>query len=179
MNGRIDRWDAPLTEVQRWEAYETALRFPYAAFAAWAVKKFALEKAPSCSSFHAWKNAMRKDEGTHRVQTLIQTRLELANLSAVKAAPADMADALVSLGSEAALSGDLDAAKKLVEMAASISDGQIKARKLQIQEQELKLSREKFEAAERRNADTKAVTEDETLSEAEKLLKIKTIMGLA
>lgn len=177
--GRIDRWDANLSEAARWGVYEKSLKWNYPVLVEWLQKEYNLSEPPSKTAFYAWKSSMRKDEADYRRTRLIEARLELSALAEVKAAPADVADALVSLGSEAALSGDLDAAKKLVEMAAKIYDGQRQAKRLDFQEQELKLSREKFEAAERRNADTKAVTEDETLSEAEKLLKIKTIMGLA
>lgn len=120
--GRTDRWDAELTEQQRWAIYENSLRFNYPVLVDWLQKEYTLSEVPSKTAFYNWKSAMRRDEANYRRRKLVEAKIELADLASVKAVPKDMADALVSLGCEAALSNDLDAAKLLVDMAAKISD---------------------------------------------------------
>lgn len=177
--GRTDRWDAALTETQRWDIYYEALKHPYSsAFVLWMQKQFGLTTEPSQSAFYYWKAAMRKDYGAHRREELVQARLEIANLAEVRSAPAEMAAALQSLGAEAALSGNLEDAKKLVTMAAQIADGQRQGRKLELQERELKLAQDKFAAAEARLNAASSVVNDKTITPEQRDAKLKELFGL-
>lgn len=154
--GRIDRWDAALTAKQRREAYTNSLRYNYPVMSEWLVKEFALPHVPSETAYYNWKSAMRRDEASDRLRQLVEAKVELADLASVKAAPKDMADALVGLGCEAALSKDLEAAKILVDMAAKIGDDSRRSELLVRNtkaEKELTASREEIAALKKRIAE--------------------------
>ena len=69
-------------------------------------------------------------------------------------------------------------------MAATLADKRLKAAELklkdraqQTKDEQLKLAREKFEAAERRENAAKAALGDRKLTDADKLAKMKEIFG--
>ena len=128
---------------------------------------------------------MRRQEGAHRLERAIAARQELKGLSDYAALDARTADAYLALANDAILSGDPDRAAKIVESAVKINAASLRlaeqrqqAERLDLQRQELALRRERFEAAEKRLADATGVAADETLSETERLARIKTIFGL-
>lgn len=180
---RLDAWDAPLTEEQRWEAYEKAKGLSWTAFAAWLEAEYAL--SPGKNAIYDWLAYMRTQEAAHRLERAIAARKELKGLSDAGALDAQTADAYMALANDAILGGDPDKAAKIVAAAAQINaaslrirEQRLQAERLALQEQSLALQREKFEAAEKRlNAATEAA-QDTTLTEAERLAKIKTIFGL-
>lgn len=180
---RMDAWDASLTEAQRWEAYEKAKGTSWMAFAAWAASEHGVR--PGKNAIYDWMAFMRAQEGQHRLERAIAARKELKGLADAGALDAQTADAYMALANDAILGGDPDKAAKIVAAAAQINaaslrirEQRLQAERLALQEQSLALQREKFEAAEKRlNAATEAA-QDETLTEAERLAKIKTIFGL-
>ena len=122
----------------------------------------------------------------NRLERAIAARQELQGLSDYAALDARTADAYLALANDAILSGDPDRAAKIVEAAVKINAASLRlaeqrqqAERLDLQRQELALRRERFEAAEKRLADATGVAADETLSETERLARIKTIFGLA
>ena len=168
---RNDAWDTPLTEAQRWEAYERSKGVPWPTFAAWLAEEYGL--AVGKTAIYDWQAWMRRQEGAHRL------------LSDYAALDARTADAYLALANDAILSGDPDRAAKIVESAVKINAASLRlaeqrqqSERLDLQRQELALKRERFEAAEKRLADATGVAADETLSETERLARIKTIFGL-
>ncbi|MGN0885467.1 MAG: hypothetical protein ACI4RT_00565 [Candidatus Spyradenecus sp.] len=180
---RMDAWDTSLTEAQRWEAYEKAKGVTWTAFADYLNAEYGIR--PSKNAIYDWQAWMRREEGAHRLERAIAARKELKGLSDAGALDAQTADAYMALANDAILGGDPDKAAKIVAAAAQINAASLRIReqrlqadRLALQEQSLALQREKFEAAEKRlNAATEAA-QDETLTEAERLAKIKTIFGL-
>lgn len=180
---RLDAWDASLTEEQRWEAYEKSKGVTWTAFAAWLEAEYAL--SPGKNAIYDWLAYMRTQEAAHRLERAIAARKELKGLSDAGALDAQTADAYMALANDAILSGDPEKAARIVEAAVKINAASLRlqeqrqnAERLALQEQSLALQREKFEAAEKRlNAATEAA-QDTTLTEAERLAKIKTIFGL-
>ena len=90
-----------------------------------------------------------------------------------------------SLAAEAALrTGSAKQAAKFIEMATAIQDRILHAKELALKEraqgtkdEQLKLAREKFEAAEKRLAAVQGAVDDAKLTDADKLAKIKEIFG--
>lgn len=180
---RNDAWDAALTEAQRWEAYEKAKGASWTAFADWCAAEFGVR--PGKNAIYDWMAWMRRQEGAHRIERAIAARQELKGLADAAALDARTADAYMALANDAILSGDPDKAAKIVAAAVQINAASLRlaeqrqnARRLELQERALTLQREKFEAAEKRLADATGVAADETLSETERLARIKTIFGL-
>ena len=180
---RMDAWDSALTEAQRWEVYEKSKGVTWTAFADYLNAEYGIR--PSKNAIYDWMAWMRREEGQHRLERAIAARKELKGLSDAGALDAQTADAYMALANDAILGGDPDKAAKIVAAAAQINaaslrirEQRLQAERLALQEQSLALQREKFEAAEKRlNAATEAA-QDETLTEAERLAKIKTIFGL-
>ena len=180
---RMDAWDASLTEAQRWEAYEKAKGTSWMAFAAWAAEEHGVR--PGKNAIYDWMAFMRAQEGQHRLERAIAARKELKGLSDAGALDAQTADAYMALANDAILGGDPDKAAKIVAAAAQINaaslrirEQRLQAERLALQEQSLALQREKFEAAEKRLNAAAEAAQDTTLTEAERLAKIKTIFGL-
>ena len=80
--------------------------------------------------------------------------------------------------------GSADEAAKFVNMAAALSERRLRARELDIKaraqetkDEQLKLAREKFEAAERRENAAKNALGDTKLTDADKIAKMKEIFG--
>lgn len=180
---RADSWDAALTEAQRWEAYEKAKGIAWTAFADYAAAEYGVR--PGKNAIYDWMAWMRRQEGQHRLERAIAARKELQGLAASAALDAQTADAYMALANDAILSGDPEKAARIVAAAVQINAASLRlqeqrqnARRLKLQEEALALQREKFEAAEKRlNAATEAA-QDATLTEAERLAKIRSIFGL-
>ncbi|HIV09756.1 MAG TPA: hypothetical protein IAC79_06560 [Candidatus Spyradenecus faecavium] len=181
---RNDAWDAALTEAQRWEAYERSKGVPWPTFADWCAAEFGVR--PGKNAIYDWQAWMRRQEGAHRLERAIAARQELKGLSDYAALDGRTADAYLALANDAILSGDPEKAAKIVAAAVQINAASLRlaeqrqqAERLDLQRQELALKRERFEAAERRLDAASGVAADETLSEAERLARIKAIFGLS
>ena len=81
--------------------------------------------------------------------------------------------------------GSAKEAQRFVEMATSLADRRLKREEIKLKgraqetrDETLKLAREKFEAAERRENAAKATVTDAKLTEAERLARLKEIYGI-
>lgn len=182
---RIDSWAAGLTEEQSWTLYYRALRCQWQDAAAWAAKEFGLAKAPSRSAFYDWHKSMRAKEHEHRMHEAALAAAEAAALGRKATKDEAIVQALKALATEAALAADAKTAGSLIQSAMAIKDRlqraddlALRERAQKTREEDLALAREKFEAAERRlDAAAKAVA-DETLTDAERVGKIKELFGI-
>ncbi|MGN0885995.1 MAG: hypothetical protein ACI4RT_03250 [Candidatus Spyradenecus sp.] len=180
---RLDAWDAPLTEEQRWEAYEKSKGVTWTAFATWLEAEYGIR--PSKNAIYDWQAWMRREEGAHRLERAIAARKELKGLSDAGALDAQTADAYMALANDAILGGDPDKAAKIVAAAAQINAASLRIReqrlqadRLALQEQSLALQREKFEAAEKRLNEAKAVLTNERLTPEEREARYREIFGM-
>lgn len=180
---RLDAWDAPLTEEQRWSAYEKSRCAPWYEFRAWLEEEYAL--TPSKNAIYEWQAYMRRQEAAHRLERAIAARTELKHLADAGELDNATADAYMALANDAILSGDPDKAAKIVDAAVKINAASLRLKeqalqreRLDLQQQTVLLQREKFEAAEARLNACKGVATDETLTEEERLAKIKSIFGI-
>jgi hypothetical protein len=184
---RIDAWDATLTEAQRWQAYDLFRRSPWYAVAKWAEGEFKIQQ-PSRSSLYRWAERMRKDESAHRIEQSIQAREEVGALAGTTATDARLVDAYKSLATDLALKGNAQDAIRFTTMAIQIASQSTKQQELDLKkraqdtkDETLKLSREKFEAAEARlarTADTLKKLNSTGALTPEALAEIEKAMGL-
>ena len=155
---RTDSWAAGLSEEQSWELYSKARRCQWQEAAAWAVKEFGLEKGPSRTAFYAWMTAMREEEHEHRMGQAAIAAAEAAALGGKCTKDEALIQAFKALATDVALTtGDAKSASAFVNSAMAIKDRLQKEQELALKsaaqstkDEQLKLSREKFEAAEKR-----------------------------
>ena len=159
---RSDSWDTPLTEAQRWQAYDKFVQFraKWWEVAAWVEAEFGIP-SPSRSGLYRFWERMKKDEAGWRTRQCIEAKARAGEL-AKRAGQndAELAAAFQTLAADAALQlHDVDRAMTLTKMAMAIGDKiatrqglDIKRRAQDTKEETLRLAREKFTAAESRLA---------------------------
>ena len=182
---RTDSWAAGLSEEQSWELYSKARRCQWQEAAAWAVKEFGLEKGPSRTAFYAWMTAMREEEHEHRMGQAAIAAAEAAALGGKCTKDEALIQAFKALATDVALTtGDAKSASAFVNSAMAIKDRLQKEQELalksaaqQTKDEQLKLARDKFEAAERRESAAKAALGDTKLTDEAKIAKMKEIFG--
>jgi len=166
---RSDSWDAPLTEEQRWRAYDKFVQFraKWWEVAAWAAEEFGIA-APSRSGLYRFWERMKRDEAGWRTRQCIDARARAGDLARRAGQnDAELAEAYQTLAADAALQfGDTDRAMVLTKMAMAIGDKIIRSGDLDVKrraqdtkEEAMRLAREKFEAAEARLAATRSAIE--------------------
>ena len=183
---RTDSWAAGLSEEQSWALYSKARRCQWQEAAAWAVKEFGLEKGPSRTAFYAWMTAMREEEHEHRMGQAAIAAAKAAALGGRCTKDEALIQAFKALATDVALTtGDAKAAKAFVNSAMAIKDRLQKEQELALKsaaqstkDEQLKLAREKFEAAERRENAAKATVADSKLSDEERMAKLREIYGI-
>ncbi len=183
---RTDSWAAGLSEEQSWELYSKARRCQWQEAAAWAVKEFGLEKGPSRTAFYAWMTAMREEEHEHRMGQAAIAAAEAAALGGKCTKDEALIQAFKALATDVALTtGDAKSASAFVNSAMAIKDRLQKEQELALKsaaqstkDEQLKLAREKFEAAERRENAAKATVADNKLSDEERMAKLREIYGI-
>jgi len=163
---RVDAWDAPLTEEQRWEAYAHFKRFEWAKTSQWVAKECGIEP-PSRSAMYRWARRMRKQESARRLDQALVARAEIAALAGTTAAKDQMVAGWLAMATELGLNSDADTAERFTRMAMQLAAQQIAQAELELKQQRLqqqgeahKLAREKFEAAEARLAAVKAAVSE-------------------
>ena len=155
---RTDSWAAGLSEEQSWALYSKARRCQWQEAAAWAVKEFGLEKGPSRTAFYAWMTAMREEEHEHRMGQAAIAAAEAAALGGRCTKDEALVQAFKALAADVALTaGDAKTASAFGSSAMAIKDRLQKEQELALKsaaqstkDEQLKLAREKFEAAEKR-----------------------------
>ena len=176
---RCDAWDAPLTEAQRWSAYEKGRRLPWHAVAEWAAREFDLPEPPGRTAWFEFCRRMRRGEGAHRLEQAVLARAEAERLAGEAGAAADVAAAFVAMGNEAALrTGSAEDAVAWIRMAKDLLDAAQKDRALALKAESQKLDREKFEAAQRREDAAKETIADAKLSPEEREARLRAIFGM-
>ena len=183
---RTDSWAAGLSEEQSWALYSKARRCQWQEAAAWAVKEFGLEKGPSRTAFYAWLTAMREEEHEHRMGQAAIAAAEAAALGGRCTKDEALIQAFKALATDVALTtGDAKTASAFVNSAMAIKDRLQKEQELALKsaaqstkDEQLKLAREKFEAAERRENAAKATVADNKLSDEERMAKLREIYGI-
>ena len=154
--------------------------------AAWAVKEFGLDRQPSRTGFYEWAAHMREEESAHRLGQAATAAAEAAALAKTQAKDDALIGAYKAMAAELALrTGSAGEAGKFVQMAGALADRRLRAEELKLKaraqstkDEQLKLAREKFEAAEKRLAAVQGAVDEPQLTDAERLAKIKSIFGM-
>ncbi len=183
-NVRTDSWASSLTEEQSWQLYYKARGAKWNEAADWAVKEVGVD-APSRTAFYAWQKRMRAEESAHRLEQAAISAAEAAALAKEKTKDAATVDAFKALAVDLALrTGNAKDAERFIGAAVAVQDRILKERELvlksraqETRDEQLKLEREKFEAAERRENAAKAALGDTKLTDADKIAKMKEIFG--
>ena len=184
---RSDSWYADLSDEQLWQLWEVAQREPWFRVKAYAEKEMGVTRNISHGGFYRWKTWMCEQESEHRLYEARVATMEIDELAAKVGLEDEKAIAAYkSLAAEAALrTGSAKQAAKFIEMATAIQDRILHTKELALKEraqgtkdEQLKLAREKFEAAEKRLAAVQGAVDDAKLTDAERVAQIKTIFGM-
>jgi len=183
---RSDSWYAMLSEEQLWQLYSVAKRCQWFEVVAHAQKEFGLEAKVSRSAYYRWLDWMRGEESERRLAQARIAALEAGGLAKTVGLKDETAIAAYkSLAAEFALKSDAKTANRFMQMAMALRDRQLRSREVDLKDaaqatkdEQLKLAREKFEAAERRENAAKATVADNKLSDEERMAKLREIYGI-
>ena len=169
---RADSWAAPLSAAQMWAIYDFhynpdgGAAGKWDVTCEWAEKEFELPRKPGRESFYKWLRAMRELAPAHR-REVRETADEIAAEGAKSLTVTD--DQIISFVKSRALDAatvakNPEEAERFLRMADSLiragqkdaelrmrrQELELKAAAQQTKDEQLKLAREKFEAAEKR-----------------------------
>ena len=183
---RVDAWGADLPEQKRWEIYDTCQALPWPKAVADQLEAVGVVRLPTRASWYRFLARMRKADAARRVERVAQSVAEaqaVADKAGIKAAV--FVETLKTLAIDKAMTGDDKAATALASAAAAIWDRAQKEKELELRaaaqqtkDEQLKLAREKFEAAERRENAAKATVADKKLTDEERMAKLREIYGI-
>ena len=181
---RSDAWGEDLSEALKWELYKLA---DYEAGCdRLSQLKLSGEldiEPPSRAGWYRFLTRRRAEENIGRIQGGVAEAENIAATSHIS--DATLVNALKALAADRVTSGDDKAGVAFVSAATALIDRMQKERDLELKaaaqetkDEQLKLAREKFEAAERRENAAKAAVTDKSLSPEEREAKLKEIYGL-
>ena len=183
---RTDSWYATLSEQQLWQLYSVAKRCQWFETVAHAQKEFGLKAKVSRSAYYRWLDWMRGEESERRLAQARIAALEAGELAKTVGLKDETAIAAYkSLAAEFALKSDAKTANRFMQMAMALRDRQLRSREVELKDaaqstkdEQLKLAREKFEAAEKRLNAVQGAVDEPKLTDAQRIAKIKTIFGM-
>ena len=158
---RSDSWYAGLTEEQLWEMYSTAKKFGSAWYRTieWANAKWKLELRTSQTAYYRWKEWMYdQDSGTREHFAALTSRSVEEQAAAARILDRSLTDGIKSLAAQALfVADDPVKGRALAETFSKFATAALEGEKLKLaaaaqstKDEQLKLAREKFEAAEKR-----------------------------
>ena len=185
---RSDSWYAGLTEEQLWEMYSAAKKFGSAWYRTieWANAKWKLELKTSKTAYYRWKEWMYdQDRGTREHFAALAARSAEEQAAAARILDRSLTDGIKSLAAQALfVADDPVKGRALAETFSKFATAALEGEKLKLaaaaqstKDEQLKLAREKFEAAERRENAARNALGDTKLTDADKLAKMKEIFG--
>ena len=199
-NVRADSWAGTLEAAEMWAVYDFhynpdgGAAGKWEVTAAWAEKEFKLSRRPSREAFYKWLKAMKELAPAHR-REVRETADEIAAESA-KSLTVNDAEIIAFAKSRAldaaTVAKNPEEAERFMRMAEMfIRAGQkeaelkikreeleLKARSQNIKEEELKIAQEKLKLKQAKAASAVKAVEDPTLTDEERVDKIKGIFGL-
>ncbi len=145
--------------------------------------------APSHATWFRFKHRMRMDEAAETIISVETSKRIAQGITASKIDPQLAADMMTSLSVDEAAKPPEERNEKVMQIFASAAamfanaaqrdkELQLKADKGRRDDEALKLAREKFEAAERREDAAKGAIADSKLTDAERMAKLKEIYGI-
>ena len=145
--------------------------------------------APSEPGWYRFLGRMREREAARTIISLETSKRIAEGMTAAKIDPRLAADMLTALSVDEAAKPDGERNEKVMQIFASAAamfktaeqrdrELALKAAAQQTKDEQLKLAREKFEAAERRENAAKATVSDNKLSDEERMAKLREIYGI-
>ena len=145
--------------------------------------------APSRAGWYRFLGRMREDEAAQTVIGVETSKRIAQGITAAKIDPQLAADMMTSLAVDEAAKPYEQRNEKVMQIFASAAamfksaeqrdrELALKAAAQQTKDEQLKLAREKFEAAERRENAAKAAVADNKLSDEERMAKLREIYGI-
>ena len=183
---RKDAWESPLSAELREQFYFAIEPLDFPEGTALAAKEPYSLPAPSMAGYYRCQGRARAAIEKARLRASALAKLETAQAVAplVRSAAVNavgdgvMADTLASLAATAVMQGaDKDTITALGSLACGFRANALKAAAQQTKDEQLKLAREKFEAAERRENAARNALGDTKLTDAAKIAKMKEIFG--
>lgn len=181
---RTDAWGSDLPEETRWRIYDELGMLAFSEDTLVRLAKMGAEM-PTRASWYRFLSRMRQADAERRIEKIAQSVAEaekVADRHGVKAAV--LVETLKTLAVDRAMTGDDKGATAFASAAASIWDRAQREREIELKQaaqhtrdEQLKLAREKFEAAERRENAAKAALGDTKLTDEAKIAKMKEIFG--
>jgi len=148
---RSDSWAAALEVEDQWKVYAKFRRWSWDRVAAWVAKEYGIE-APSRSALYRWRDSMRSQESTRRIENAVIAESqvgEIAGASSLK--DPILIDAYKSMAAELALTGNVQDAVKYTNMALALAAQQTKQIELELKaaaqdtkDEALQLAKDKF-----------------------------------
>ncbi len=193
---RKDSWAGELLDdeaaeiFERWRVYKGA----WEEFAEWIASTYPKSRKPSRSALYAWASTDPAHPGagfraflavrSARIRAAGKEMAEWAR--SIDESDETLANGFKALGCDAytvARDGKLGAAlmaeyRNLTEQALHRQEISLKARAQSTKDEQLKLAREKFEAAEKRLSAVQGAVDAPQLTDAERVAKIKGIFGM-
>ena len=180
---RTDAWGEDLPEATRWRIYEELRTAGFDEVR----RKLALEGVPHPSRA-GWYRFLARQREEAAAKTIIGVETSKRIAQGIVRAEVDArlaADMMTALSVDAAAQGNEEAAKILADSAAKYHAAALGDEKLKLDrarqktsEEQLKLAREKFEAAEKRLSAVQGAVDEPKLTDAERVAKIKSIFGM-
>ena len=145
--------------------------------------------APSHATWFRFKHRMRMEEAAETVISVETSKRIAEGITAAKIDPQLAADMMTSLSVDEAAKPPEERNEKVMQIFASAAamfksaeqrdrELSLKAAAQQTKDEQLKLAREKFEAAERRENAAKGTIADAKLTDEERMAKLKEIYGI-
>lgn len=186
MKSRSDSWYASLTEEQLWQLYSVSRRSQWFETVKYAQENLGLDAKVSRSAYYRWIDFMRGEESERRLTQARIAAVEAAKLAEGVGLTDDKAIlAYKSLAAECALKSDAKTANNFMRLATDLIDRQLKAKELKFKakdlerkDEELKIAQEKLKLEQAKAANAVKAVEDPTLTDEERVKKIKNIFGI-
>lgn len=168
---RTDAWESGLTPEAVSKLYALVGNLSYNAAVVAAKEQLQID-LPSSSSFYRFLERMREEDAALRLAKATQVSREVGVIAGnAGISDSDLIRSLQSMGAEAALNGSLDDAAKLIQMATGLSHAMNRT-------EELRIANEKLKILQAKEAKVVDAAQDEKLTDAERVEKIKGIFGL-
>ena len=193
---RKDSWAGELLPDEAADVYEAWRKYkgPWEKFADWIAETFEKARKPSRSALYAWacSDPDHPGAGFLNWKSVRSARIRAAGEQMAEWARAhgDVADETVAkgfmaLGCDAMANGGEAVGKEMLDSWCKVTDRLLHRQELKLKaaaqgtkDEQLRLAREKFEAAEKRLAAVQGAVDAPQLTDAERVAKIKGIFGM-
>ena len=157
---RIDAWGADLPEKVQWDCYDLCRALPWPQGVLDQLGAIGVQRLPTRAGWYRFLGRMRQADAERRIEKIAQSVAEAQDVADRHGIRDKVfVETLKTLAIDRAMSGDNKAALSFAGAAAAVWDRAQKEKELELKaarqrtaDEQLKLAREKFEAAERRLA---------------------------